>query len=125
RRCDQLPRNRAIALDIAGPPPVLDAHIAADDPAQFAEPLQERCVAGFVFGIVRYSGHEYPDAPHALRLLRACGERPRCRRAAEQRDELAPVHSITSSALPSSEDGNFKPSAFAALRLRISSNFVD
>ena len=32
------------------------------------------------------------------RLLRARRERPRRRRAAEQRDELAPLHSITSSA---------------------------
>ena len=32
------------------------------------------------------------------RLLRTRRERPRRRRAAEQRDELAPSHSITSSA---------------------------
>src|SRR5262249_5894869 len=32
------------------------------------------------------------------RLLRACRERPRGSRAGEQRDELAPLHSITSSA---------------------------
>jgi len=32
------------------------------------------------------------------KLLRAHFERPCCRRAAEQRDELAPPHSITSSA---------------------------
>jgi hypothetical protein len=39
---------------------------------------------------------EEPDRRHR-RLLRACRERPR-RRAAEQRDELAAFHSITSSA---------------------------
>src|SRR5215472_3661932 len=38
-------------------------------------------------------------------LLRACGERPRCRRAAEKRDELATSHSITSSARASSVGG--------------------
>jgi hypothetical protein len=32
------------------------------------------------------------------RLLRARRERPRHRRAADQRDERAPLHSITSSA---------------------------
>jgi hypothetical protein len=34
-------------------------------------------------------GHEHADAPHPLALLRACCERPRGRRATEQRDELA------------------------------------
>jgi hypothetical protein len=38
------------------------------------------------------------DAPHSLALLRARRERPRNRRATEERDELAPLHSITSSA---------------------------
>jgi hypothetical protein len=40
--------------------------------------------------------HEHADAPHALRLLRARRERPRRCRAAEQRDELATFHRITS-----------------------------
>ena len=31
-----------------------------------------------------------PDAPHAVALLRPCRERPSHRRAAEERDELAP-----------------------------------
>src|SRR6516164_844015 len=39
------------------------------------------------------------------RLLRACPERPRRRRAAEQRDERAAFHSITSSASASSLSG--------------------
>ena len=37
-------------------------------------------------------GHEHADAPHPLALLRARRERPRRRRAAEQRDEFAPPH---------------------------------
>ena len=41
----------------------------------------------------------------SFRLLRARRERPRGRRAAEQRDELAPPHSITSSARASSVGG--------------------
>jgi hypothetical protein len=52
-------------------------------------------------------------------------ERPRRRRAAEQRDELATFHSITSSARPSSESGTVRPSALAVLRLMISSILVD
>src|SRR5262249_54274695 len=41
-----------------------------------------------------------PETQH-LRLLRACRERPR-RRAADPRDKLAAIHSITSSRRPSS-----------------------
>src|SRR5262249_9435205 len=57
------------------------------------------------------------------RLLRARRERPRCR-AAEQRDELAAVHSITSSARASSVAGTSRPSALAVLRLIASSTVV-
>src|SRR5262249_14494596 len=37
-------------------------------------------------------GQEHADALYALALLRARRERPRCRSAAEQRDELAALH---------------------------------
>jgi hypothetical protein len=50
-------------------------------------------------------------------------ERPRSR-AAEQRDELASVHSITSSAVASSDGGTSSPSALAVLRLTTSSNLT-
>src|SRR6266436_8991949 len=64
-------------------------------------------------------------APHVyLRLLRPRDERPRCRRAAEQGDELAPIHSITSSARASSIGGMVRPSALAVLRLMTKSYFV-
>src|SRR5262252_7743342 len=46
------------------------------------------------------------------------------RHAAEQRDELAPPHSRTSSARARSDDGSSIPSALAVLRLITSSNFV-
>ena len=39
---------------------------------------------------LRRQCHEHADAPHPLGLLRARRQRPRRRRAAEQRDELAP-----------------------------------
>src|SRR5207244_1014064 len=58
------------------------------------------------------------------RLLRARGERPGDGRAAEQRDDVASVHSITSSARPSSVIGKVTPSALAVLRLMASSTFV-
>src|SRR5262249_25817349 len=62
------------------------------------------------------------DLPH---LLRARHERPPCRRAAEKRDERAPLHSITSSARASSVGGISRPRAFAVFRLITSSNLVD
>src|SRR6516162_9699031 len=49
---------------------------------------------------------------------------PRNRRAAEHRDEVAPFHSITSSAIASSDGGTLKRSARAVLRLITSSNLV-
>ena len=82
-RCerDQFGSDRAVAVDVAGSPAVIDAHIAADDPAQFAEPLQEGCVSGLVFRIIRCPRHEHADAPYARRLLRSRRERPRHRAA--------------------------------------------
>mgnify|MGYP003694463923 CR=1 FL=1 len=59
------------------------------------------------------------------RLLRARRERPRSRRAAEQRDELAPLHSITSSARGEQRRRNVEVRALlAVLRLMTSSNLV-
>src|SRR5262249_9377588 len=58
------------------------------------------------------------------RLLRARCARQRDRRAAEQRDELALVHSITSSAATCSVSGTLRPSVFAIFRLITSSNLV-
>src|SRR5207247_10902662 len=67
---------------------------------------------------------QHPNAPHPLTLLRARPERPR-RRAAEQRDERAPLHSITSSAMASSPGGKLRPNALAVLRLITNSNLLD
>jgi hypothetical protein len=61
--------------------------VAASDPTKFAQPLQKSddplaldCRRGRA---------QVPDGRQLARLLRARRERPRCRRAAEQRDELA------------------------------------
>src|SRR5262249_57931583 len=58
------------------------------------------------------------------RLLRARRERPRGCSAAEQRDELAALHSNTSSARASRVGGTSRPSALAVLRLMPSSYLV-
>src|SRR5262249_45080839 len=57
-------------------------------------------------------------------LLRARRQRPCGCRAAEQRDERAALHSITSSASASSLSGIWRPRALAVLRLMTSSNLV-
>jgi hypothetical protein len=54
--------------------------------------LVERRDAGLSFRIVRSHGHEYTDAPHSLRLLRARRKRPPDRRTAKKCDEVAPLH---------------------------------
>src|SRR5262249_34897588 len=68
-------------------------------------------------------GAEHSDHRHR-RLLRARRERPRSRSAAEQRDELAALHSITSSASASSLGGMSRPTAFAATTLMTSSHLL-
>src|SRR5262249_21826391 len=93
-----------LALDIAG---------VFETLAECAQKVPE-CVRRLIV--------EKPDHRHR-RLLCARRERP-SGRAAEQRDEIAPLHSITSSERASSVGGTSRPSAFAVLRLITSSNLV-
>src|SRR5215467_7372798 len=85
--------------------------------------LCERQEAGLPCWIVRRETHEYADPPHTPALLRARHERPR-RRAAEQQDELAELHSITLSVRASSVGETSRPSALAVIRLMTKSNLV-
>src|SRR5262249_4750401 len=71
---------------------------------------------------VKRCGVKKPD--HRHRLLRARRERPDGCRAAKQRDERAPLHSITSSASRRNGSGIVSPSAFAVFKLTARSNFV-
>ena len=66
---------------------------------------------------------EDANARRLCSLLRTHRHRP-SRHTTEQHDELAPLHSITSSARASSVGGTSRPSAFAVLRLIASSYFV-
>src|SRR5262249_46167883 len=100
-------------------PTILDREGAPLDPAEFAQSLNKGggpCTPGR-----RRSRSKEPNDRHLRWLLRACRERPHGCRAAEQRDELAPPHSITSSARASSVGGTSRPSALAGLRLMTSS----
>ena len=65
-----------------------------------------------------------PEEPDDLRwLLRTRCKRP-CRHVAEQRNELPPPHSITSSAMESTLAGMVRPRALAVVRLMTNSNLV-
>src|SRR5262249_53526855 len=75
-----------------------------------------------VHGAFKRRAPEEPDHRHR-RLLRARRERP-YGSAADERDELATPHSITSSARASSVGGTSKPSVLAVLRLITSSYLV-
>src|SRR5262245_28569630 len=72
--------------------------------------------------IVLVAARKDADPPHFLGRLCETGPRQGHRRAAEQRDELPPSHSITSSARAISVAGTSRPSAFAVLRLITSSS---
>src|SRR4029077_691437 len=63
-------------------------------------------------------------SPAAGRPMKFHPARPSNRCTAKQGDELAPSHSITSSAVASRFSGTSMPSALAVLRLITSSNFV-
>ena len=100
---------------------ILDRNVLALEISRFAQPDPECSNStreGMRCPTVNKSDHRH------YRLLRPRRERPSSRCASEQRDELAPCHSITSSARASSEGGTVKPSALAVLRLITSSNLV-
>src|SRR5262245_60247920 len=86
-------------------------------------PIQRRVVQ-IVARLTAYAGAARQSRrPFALALLRARRERPRsC--AADECDELAPLHSITSSARASSVGGTVRPSVLAVLRLITKSYLV-
>src|SRR6516162_5325651 len=103
-------------------PAIFDRDGASFDPAEVAQPLHKSSGQLALRG--RRSRAQESDGRQFPRLLRARRERPRCGGAAKQRDELAPLHSITSSARASTVAGISRPSAFAVLRLITSSYLV-
>src|SRR5262249_41741204 len=109
-------------IDIAGTPANFDAHVLTVGPAQLLQPLHERNEPRLSFRVVRSRIHEHPDAPHTL--LRARCAWPHNRRAAEQGDEIATPHSITSSARASMIGAISRPIALGVLTLSTSVNLV-
>src|SRR5262249_41146789 len=100
-QADQLAPVGAHPIGIAGGPANLDLDVAALDPPELVELLAQRRISSLSLRIALGVDQDHAQPSDALALLRARGGRPknrrRHRRAAEQRDELAPLHSITSS----------------------------
>src|SRR5262249_59972918 len=117
---DQLLRQGWQPLCITISVTVDDIEVAALDVTELSHPLQKGVDKpyGGPTSAPTQPGNEWP-------LLRARPERPCRRRPAAQRDELAPPHSITSSAVESSVGGTVRPSALAVQALMTNSNLVD
>src|SRR5262249_31928498 len=95
--------RRAVAIRI------VEGDVLAFEVTEIAQPVTEGVPLERVV-----DNADVRDLPH---LLRARHERPREGRAAEQRDELAPLHrhSITSSARSRNPSGMFSPRALAVV----------
>src|SRR5262249_12576995 len=101
-------------------PPILDRDIAALDPTELAQSLYK---SGGPLALGRRCGRAHePDHRHR-RLLRV-HRQPPSRRAADERYELAPFHSLPASARACSVGAMSRPSALAVLRLIRTSNLV-
>src|SRR5262245_14274585 len=101
-------------------PAILDHDILALDVAGFANALPE--CGQIACTISKRRAAEESNHRHR-RLLRPRRKRP-CRRAADQRDELAAPHSITSSARSRNDSGMASSSALAVVRLITRSNLL-
>src|SRR5262249_13370229 len=117
--------GRLTLLGVVGRKAIVNADIPTYRPSELVEPLlecHEACLhSRIILGIAR----QHADPSYLLGLLRARRERPGRRRAAEQRYERAPFHSITSSARASKVGGRVRPSILAVWALMTSSNLLD
>src|SRR6516165_522443 len=86
RGTHELGRVGVSALVVATDPALVESDVAALRPATLLEALTQRRNDLEPEWIVGLEGHQYSKASSQFRLLRARRERPRSRRAAEQRD---------------------------------------
>src|SRR5207302_6208250 len=93
----------------------VENQVLAFDITQLNQPLL------YNHGIRAGNKGEVSDAGELCRLLGSRGERPSCRRAADERDERAAFHSMTSSASSTKGSRTERPSALAVLRLTTNS----
>src|SRR5215475_10709635 len=111
---DQFGGDLSETLAAALRPANLNRDVATFHPTEFAQPLHE-CGEPFTLDQGR-GGAQESDGRQLHRLLRARREGPR-RRAAEQHDEFAAPHSMTSSAIASSVGGISRSSVFVVFML--------
>src|SRR6516162_6769859 len=95
-------------------PAVFNCNVASLDETFARKTLEER--GKRIGDLIRRASVQIADHRHHG-LLRVSGERPYRHRTAEKCDELAPCHSITSSARASTDGSTVRPRALAVLRL--------
>jgi hypothetical protein len=100
RERNQFRRLSANGSGLAAGRAIVDLQVSANRPAQLLEALLEHHVSRLCLRIARREWHEHADAPQAIELLRARGERPRRCRAPEKRDEISPLQTISPQAPP-------------------------
>jgi hypothetical protein len=88
-------------FDAQAVPALVDREVLAFDEAEPPQLRKKR----HMMGRLAWTGEHRTEPINPPGLLRTRGERPRGRRAAEQGDEIAAFHSITSSAMASSVGG--------------------
>src|SRR5215470_6697694 len=119
---DQLRCHRLEPIILVIGPAIFDCEVLALDVAGFGQAFAER---GYQEPIL-LGCRAAENADNGSGLLRAQGLRTddRCRRAAEQRDELATSHSITSSARNKIDVGTDTSIALAVFKLSTNSKLV-
>ncbi len=118
---DQVGRERWQVVILTIRPAVFDHHIPTFDKASVLASLDE-LQPRIALRCSRWRTEKADHRHH--RLLRPRRGRPRHRCATNKRDELAPLHSITSSARALSVAGMSRPSALAVCRLMTNSKTV-
>src|SRR5262245_3393398 len=121
RTIDQFCCERGQSVVLIVRPAIVDQEILLLHITALVQALVERGYRRLIVSLSRAAEKSKRQHP---RLLRARRERPPSRRAPEQRDEIAPSHSITSSARASNVAGTSRPRLFAVLRLIASSYLV-
>src|SRR5262249_20061739 len=118
---NQFGSKRSESVVVAVRPAIFDHYVLRFDISGIFQASAERTqsVGKEFWGIAA----EKSDYRHR-RLLRSRRKRPHRASPAEKRDELAPSHSITSSASCWRCTGTSRPKALAAVRLIVSSNVV-
>src|SRR5262245_29864407 len=120
---DQLFREWRILIRASGCKTVLDLDVAALRPSALGETDTKCREASFHLGVVLGVSNQHTNAWHPHGFLRTRRQRPR-RCAAEQSDEFASFHSITSSARSRNDSGIVRPSTLAVVRLITRSNLA-